>query len=210
MFLQKRKINERLSWKNMNLIAIVGPHGAGKDVVIDQILKKFEILKPGVLKKAIYTVTRPLREYEILGKDIDYATKEDFLKMVEMGDICYVVKVGDYQAGAQIKEFKKGKNIILNCTLKAAQENWKLLKIENGRLLKIYLTAPLTDRKQRILKRTPNLTFSQLEFKLESDPSKDLSVKEFDFVIENHENKLNETVNVIFDIVKNFLGNDEK
>ena len=62
----------------IEIVAIIGPSGSGKDTILNGVLEK-----ASAAQKIVYCTTRPKRENEIDGKDYHFYSNEDFLKLIE-------------------------------------------------------------------------------------------------------------------------------
>lgn len=103
------------------LIVISGPSGAGKDSVINQMMQKREDLKLSIS----YTTRKP-REGEINGKDYYFVSENEFMNIVEKGQMLeYAIYCGNYYGTPSFetdKELEKGNNIILEIEVQGAEQ----------------------------------------------------------------------------------------
>jgi guanylate kinase len=189
----------------MKFIAIIGPHGAGKDTIIPRIVGLFEKQSPGLLQRAIFTLSRQPREGEINGESSFFVSREEFMSLVQKGVINYYEPVGDYLAGTMISELRKAGNVIANITLSGLEGNSRVFDKAEDKIFTVLLDAPPEQRRQRILKRNPSIKQEYLNFRLTSDPSANLDKKKFDLYLNNTDGDLEAAVAAAYSAIKNFI-----
>ena len=100
------------------LIVFSGPSGAGKDTVLEALLKKSDI------RKSISATTRDKRPGETDGLDYHFVTREQFLSMVARGEMLeYAEYVGNFYGTPKRfvdEAMNAGKDVILDIEVQGA------------------------------------------------------------------------------------------
>lgn len=126
-----------------NIIALFGPSGAGKDTVMNWVLKKY----PKELHKIINCTTRPKREYEKDGKDYFFLSDEEFaINVLNTGHILEATAFNNWVYGTRVSELNEEKvNIgVFNiAAIQCLQDNPEV------NVLPIYIH---TDDKERLIR----------------------------------------------------------
>ena len=110
------------------LVVISGPSGAGKDTIINEVIKK-EKINAWV---SISMTSRPLRGNEVDGKDYFFVTKEEFEDNIKKGNFLEYAKYNDNYYGTpknKIEDYlNKGIDVILNIEIQGALQIKELIK----------------------------------------------------------------------------------
>lgn len=131
------------------LIILSGPSGAGKDSVIRKIMEKRKDLKLSIS----YTTRLP-REGEVNGKDYHFVSKNEFMEIVNNGQMLeYATYCNNYYGTPSFeidKELVKGNKIILEIEVQGAEQVIK----KSSESVSVFIVPPSIDTlKQRLLKR---------------------------------------------------------
>jgi guanylate kinase len=187
----------------MKLIALIGPHGAGKDSLIKKCLEHFNPLRPDAVQKALYITTRKRRQDEIEGRDALFTSKKNFEKMIREGQMAYYADINDYLVGTPKSELEKGDRLVINIVLPGALELKKLYKDT----LLLYIDAPVEQRRQRLLSRNVGVDPGYVEFKLANYPSASQAEKDnyFDVCIDNSDGRFEASLQKLIAICVNFF-----
>lgn len=124
------------------IIALFGPSGAGKDTVMNWVLKKY----PKELHKIINCTTRPKREYEKDGKDYFFLTDEEFATDVINNKMLEATAFNNWAYGTRDSELNKDKINIGVFNIAAIQ---CLQSNPDINILPIYIH---TDDKERLIR----------------------------------------------------------
>ena|ERR1051326_1273800 len=191
----------------MKMIVIMGPHGAGKDTVISELLKIFNSEKPGFLQKSLYTTTRAPRADETEGRDVLFCTEEEFHNMVKDKSMVTYASIRNYHTGTTLAEYTKSPLVIINILFSVIYQLEERFKNNNLELLKIYINAPIGERRIRIKSRDPKTSPEEVEARVTQDPNlvTEEDLGKMDLVIENSNGKLPETVKAIAEKIKEFI-----
>lgn len=98
---QSMKGQKQMIKEPIQIIALFGESGVGKDALQNLILKQC----PTYNKLISYT-SRPKRDYEIDGKDYHFVTSECFKKMIKQNKILEYTKFNDWFYGTSINNLK--------------------------------------------------------------------------------------------------------
>lgn len=131
------------------LIVFSGPSGAGKDTILNKIMGEKENLKLSVSH-----TTRPPREGEVNGKNYYFVSKQEFIKMIENGEMLeYATYCGNYYGTSAVKvqdELEKGNDVILEIEVQGAEQIMKKVP----ETLSIFILPPsLAELKKRLKNR---------------------------------------------------------
>ncbi|MBQ2671693.1 MAG: guanylate kinase [Clostridia bacterium] len=131
------------------LIIFSGPSGAGKDTILNKIMGEKENLKLSVSH-----TTRPPREGEVNGKNYYFVSRQEFMKMVENGEMLeYAIYCENYYGTSAVKvkdELEKGNDVILEIEVQGAEQVMK--KVPEA--LSIFILPPsLAELKRRLKTR---------------------------------------------------------
>lgn len=170
------------------LIIITGPSTAGKSTIADCLIKR-KALK---LKRFITCTTRPKRPSEKNHRDYHFLTKTEFEREIKNKSLFEWSKVYGQYYGSRKKDLLKelqGKRPIL---IIVDSQGVKKLKRLVPACCTVFIDVPKKTFLQRIQKRTG----SGADLKLRADKfdAEQKAKKIADIVIENHEGKLNQTV----------------
>ena len=124
------------------IIALFGPSGAGKDTVMNWVLKKY----PKELHKIINCTTRPRREYEKDGKEYFFLTDEEFATDVINNKMLEATAFNNWAYGTRDSELNKDKINIGVFNIAAIQ---CLQNNPDINILPIYIH---TDDKERLIR----------------------------------------------------------
>lgn len=132
------------------LVVISGPSGAGKDTIINAVIKK-EKINAWV---SISMTSRPLRGNEVDGKDYFFVTKEEFEDNIKKGNFLEYAKYNDNYYGTpknKIEDYlNKGIDVILNIEIQGALQIKELIKDA----LFIFIMPPsMEELKRRLINR---------------------------------------------------------
>jgi guanylate kinase len=179
------------------LIVISGPSAAGKDTVIKALLERSL-----PLYTTINANTRPPRPEEVDGVDYFFVTKAEFQAMLEAGEFfehsdVYVDKKGILRSEI-LKGLGMGKDVILRIDVQGAS---KVRQICSDALLIFLTTSNLMEQAQRLTGRATE-TDESLKARLETAREEMAHLPEFDYLVINHQGRLDETVDKIAAIIQ--------
>ncbi len=179
------------------LIVISGPSGAGKDTVVQRMKER------GLPFHFVVTATtRPKRANETHGKDYWFVSKEEFARMIEHNELIeYAIVYGDYKGipKAQVREaLASGKDVVMRIDVQGAETVRKMAP----EALLIFITTESEDELVNRLRERKTETSDSLAIRIATARKELQRVEAFDYVIVNHDFKLDETVDVIRAIIQ--------
>lgn len=178
------------------LIVISGPSGVGKDTVVQHMKER------GLPFHFVVTAnTRPKRENEVHGVDYFFVSKEEFAQMIEENELIeYAVVYGDYKGipKQQVREaLDSGQDVIMRLDVQGAETVRKLAP----EALLIFLTTETEDELVNRLKARKTETPEELAIRIATARKELKRVESFDYVVLNHEDELDETVDTVSAII---------
>ena len=131
------------------LIVISGPSGAGKDTIVNEVVKEINA------KVSVSMTTREKRKGEEEGKDYFFVTKEHFLEQIDKGNLLEFANVhGDNYYGTPKdeveKNLKNGIDVILVIDIQGALK----VKAQTDEAIFIFIMPPsMRELKNRLINR---------------------------------------------------------
>jgi guanylate kinase len=178
------------------LIVISGPSGAGKDSVVQNMKER------GMPFHFVVTAnTRPKRDDEVHGKDYFFVSKEEFARMIEEDELIeYAVVYSDYKGipKQQVREaLASGKDVVMRLDVQGAETVRKLAP----EALLIFVTTESEEELVGRLKARKTETDEELALRIATARKELKRVEAFDYVVINHDFKLDETVDTVAAII---------
>ena len=154
-----------------NKLILVGKAASGKDHLRKRLMDKG-------LNYGISHTTRPPRVGEVNGQDYHFVTEEEFLSIIDQGDMVEYQQFIGWYYGMATWEWDKADVIILN-----AEALEQLSPEVRKECTVIYLDIPLEVREQRMLER--NDTDDNYKRRLQADEEQYKDFKNYDIKITN-------------------------
>ncbi|MBN2549784.1 MAG: guanylate kinase [Anaerolineales bacterium] len=178
------------------LIVISGPSGAGKDAVIQK-MKEREL----PFHFVITATTRRPRPEETHGVDYFFITHDDFAEMIEQGELLeYAIVYNDYKGipKKQVREaLASGKDVVMRIDVQGASTIRGLCPDA----VMIFLTTESEEEMVNRLTVRRSETPEGLKLRIATARQELKRVDEFDYVVINYDQKLEETVDTIMAII---------
>jgi guanylate kinase len=179
------------------LFIISGPSGSGQDSVIEGLAKRLPI------ERVITTTTRPLREGESDGHPYHFISQETFEQGLQKGAFLeHARHYGDEYYGVTREEIervrKSGKIGIWKVDWQGVANIKKLFPETRA----ILITAPLDVLETRLRRRDPNRSEASLQERMAYSKEYQNHTDLYDFVIENEDEKLDEAIRKVFEIIR--------
>lgn len=179
------------------LIVVSGPSGAGKDTVVQRMQER------GLPFHFVVTATtRPRRPGETHGKDYWFVSSEEFARMIEQNELIeYAVVYGDYKGipRAQVQEaLASGKDVMMRLDVQGAETVRRLVPDA----LLIFITTDSEEELVKRLKSRDTETADSLAIRIATARKELKRVEAFDYVIVNHDFRLDDAVDIVQAIIK--------
>jgi guanylate kinase len=179
------------------LIVISGPSGVGKDSVLQRMKER------GLPFHFVVTATtRPQRPEEREGFDYIFVSREEFAEMIEKDELLeYALVYGEYKGipKAQVrKALASGHDVVMRVDVQGAAS---VRKISPEAILVFLTTTSEEELVERLEKRKTEKT-EDLKLRIATARQEFKRIAEFDYVVVNRENMLDETVEALNDIIQ--------
>lgn len=179
------------------LIVISGPSGVGKDSVLME-MKARQL----DFRYIVTATTRPKRANEVEGVDYFFVSHAQFADMIDKDELIeYALVYNDYKGipKEQVRRaFSSGKDVVMRIDVQGAETIRRLapdallifLTVENEQEMVDRLTARSTERPDSLKLR---IATCRMELR---------RISQFDYIVPNRANCLNETVDTILAIIR--------
>ena len=179
------------------LIVISGPSGVGKDTVVQRMKER------GMPFHFVVTAnTRPKRDNEVHGVDYFFVSKEEFARMIEQDELIeYAVVYSDYKGipKQQVREaLASGKDVIMRLDVQGAET---VRRLAPDALL-VFITTESEEELVGRLKARKTETSDELALRIATARKELKRIDAFDYVIINHDFKLDDTVDTVHAIIE--------
>ncbi len=179
------------------LIVISGPSGVGKDTVLHLMEERGNQLFHFV----VTATTRPIREGEVHGKDYFFVSSDEFAHMIEENDLLeYAIVYNDYKGipKQQVRDaLASGKDVIMRLDVQGAATVRKMAP----EVVLIFLTTESEEELVSRLKARKTETAEGLNLRIATARQEMKRAAEFDYVVINKDDHLNEAVDTIQAII---------
>ncbi len=179
------------------LIVISGPSGVGKDSLLTRLKQMghpFHLV--------VTANTRPRRPGEIDGQDYHFVSRSEFAEMIEKGELLeHAMVYGDYKGipKRQVREaLASGKDVIMRLDVQGAMTIRRLLP----EAVLIFLLAGSEVELAERLRTRKTETPDSLERRLATAREELKHIEEFDYIVVNRDNALDETVAAVLGIIR--------
>ncbi len=178
------------------LIVLSGPSGSGKGTVRARLMEKENFAF------SVSATTRAPREGEVDGRDYWYITREQFEERIACGDMLEYTEYNGNYYGTPLREAMRviegGKNLILEIEVEGAM-NVKRLYPE---ALLLLLLPPTFAEQEKRLRGRGTETEDVIRGRLERTREEMKFVSEYDYVIYNHDGKIEECADELLAIIR--------
>jgi guanylate kinase len=179
------------------LVVISGPSGVGKDTVIQR-MKEREL----PFHFVVTATTRPARPDEVHGVDYFFLSSDEFARMIETDELLeYAIVYNDYKGIPKeqvCQAFASGKDVLMRIDVQGAAT---IREISPEAVLVFLTTQNETELVNR-LKARKSETPEGLNLRIATARKELKRIKEFDYVVVNRDDKLDETVDKILAIIQ--------
>ncbi|MCH8338694.1 MAG: guanylate kinase [Chloroflexi bacterium] len=179
------------------LVVISGPSGVGKDTVLDRMKQR------GLPFHFVVTATtRPRRPGEVEGEDYFFVGEQEFLDMIEKGELIEHALVYNDHKGVprqQIREaMESGQDVVMRVDVQGA----KTIQSLAPEALLIFLTARDEDELSRRLRKRRTESEADLKLRLEAAKEELGYLDIFDYVVLNADSTVETAVDTILAIIE--------
>ena len=179
------------------VVVISGPSGVGKDAVL-QSLKQRQV----PFYFVVTATSRPMRPLETDGVDYHFVTRDEFERMIRDDELVEHAWVYEQYKGVPRFEVDKGlssgKDVILRLDVQGAA---RIRQIFPDNSVHIFLIPDNQQEWLSRLERRGTETSEALKTRMGTAIEEMKRLNEFDFVVVNAENRLQEAVDNILDII---------
>jgi guanylate kinase len=179
------------------LVIVSGPSGVGKDAALkrmQQLRHQFHFL--------VTNTTRPPRGDEIDGVDYHFITKEKFAQIEQRGDFLEHAVVYGFDYGNSRSEVRaalaRGQDVIMRIDVQGAASIRRILPDA----IFIMLLPPSMDALEARIRKRRSDPEEYLQIRLHAARLEMNEAKNFDYVIVNEDNALDETADLIYAITR--------
>lgn len=179
------------------LVVISGPSGVGKDTVLDRMKQR------GLPFHFVVTATtRPRRPGEVEGKDYFFVGEQEFLDMIEKGELIEHALVYNDHKGVPRKQIREamesGQDVVMRVDVQGA----KTIQSLAPEALLIFLTARDEDELSRRLRKRRTESEADLKLRLEAAKEELGYLDIFDYVVLNADSTVETAVDTILAIIE--------
>ena len=179
------------------LVVISGPSGVGKDTVLDLMKQR------GLPFHFVVTATtRPQRPGEVDGEDYFFVEEDQFLDMIEKGDLIEHALVYDDHKGVprqQIREaMDSGQDVVMRVDVQGA----KTIRTLAPEALLIFLTASNDEELARRLRKRRTESEAELQLRLQTAKEELGYLEIFDYAVLNPDPQVEKAVDTIVAIIE--------
>jgi len=179
------------------LIIISGTPGAGKDSLIQRMKER------GCPFHFVVTATdRPPRPGEVHGQDYFFLTTEEFQQMEREGELLeHAIVYGQYKGvpKQQVREaLDSGKDVVMRVDVQGAATIRRLVP----EAVLIFMMAPTLEELAQRLYRRGQDSPEQLQTRLETARTEMARMEEFDYVVINRNDALDDAVDDVIAIIR--------
>lgn len=179
------------------LVVISGPSGVGKDSVIQRMKERnlpFHFV--------VTATTRPARPDEVHGVDYFFLSSDEFARMIEMDELLeYAIVYNDYKGipKEQVRQaLASGKDVLMRIDVQGAATIREL----SPEAVLVFLTTQNETELVNRLKARKSETPEGLNLRIATARKELKRLKEFDYVVVNRDDLLDETVDKILAIIQ--------
>ena len=179
------------------LVIISAPSGAGKDAVIDGLLRELDDARLYVT-----ATSREPRPGEIHGRHYFFYSPQKFREEIEQGNFLeWSVVHGEYKGvrGDAVADALRHSRIVL---VKPDPQGMRKLKAVLPEALTIFIQPPSLESLRKRLVGRGTETLESLELRMKNAEIEMAAAPEYDHVVVNDDGKLDHTVHQIADIVR--------
>jgi len=181
-----------------NLFIITGPSGVGKDAILNLMKKQY------TSNHYVVTVTtRSKRDNEINGKDYVFVTNQQFQQTINSDEFLEWAIVYNNKYGVPKNQVEQALSENKNVVIKTDVQGAKTIKKIMNEAKTIFLNPPDISKLAEHLNSRMSESKESFRLRMETALIEIESRNEFDYVINNQEGKIEQTLEEINDIIQN-------
>ncbi|GMR10121.1 MAG: guanylate kinase [Anaerolineae bacterium] len=179
------------------LVVISGPSGVGKDTVLDHMKQR------GLPFHFVVTATtRPRRPGEVEGEDYFFVEEEQFLDMIERGELIeHALVYNDYK-GVPRQQIREAMESAQDVVMRVDVQGAKTIRALAPEALLIFLTARDEEELARRLRKRRTESEADLQLRLETAKEELGYLEIFDYAVLNADSQVEKTVDTILAIIE--------
>jgi guanylate kinase len=178
------------------LIVLSGPSGVGKDAVLTRMRKSG---RP--LHYVVTATTRPKRAREKNGVNYHFVSREAFQQMIDRHELLECANVYGNYYGVPRDEIASALSRGMDAIVKVDVQGAATIKKVLPQAVFIFLMPPSMEALKKRLKRRRSESAADLALRLEKAEAEMKSLPLFDYAITSHQNRLDEVVSRIDEII---------
>jgi len=179
------------------LVVISGPSGVGKDTVLDHMKQR------GLPFHFVVTATtRPRRPGEVEGEDYFFVEEEQFLDMIEKGELIeHALVYNDYK-GVPRQQIREAMESAQDVVMRVDVQGAKTIRILAPEALLIFLTASDEEELASRLRKRRTESEADLQLRLETAKEELGYLEIFDYAVLNADSQVDKAVDTILAIIE--------
>ena len=179
------------------LVVISGPSGVGKDTILDHMKQR------GLPFHFVVTATtRPRRPGEVEGEDYFFVEEQQFLDMIEKGELIEHALVYNDHKGVPRQQVREAMESAQDVVMRVDVQGAKTIRALAPEALLIFLTAGDEEELARRLRQRRTESEADLQLRLETAKEEFGYLKIFDYVVLNADSQVDKAVDTILAIIE--------
>ena len=180
------------------MVIISGPSGVGKDTIIDAMKRR----QPEHPRRYVITVTtRDRRDYETDGVHYHFYSVDDYQRLVASEGLLEARLVHNHWYGTPRDQVQSAIRSVRDAVLKIDVQGAAKVRARIPQALLIFVGPPSIDELERRLRERRSETREQTELRLRNARIEMARTGEFDHVVVNETDKVDETAEAIDGII---------
>jgi len=184
-----------------NFFVITGPSGVGKDSVITSLKKKMP-----QLVSVITTTTREMREGETQGNPYKFISREEFESKIKKNDFLEWANVYGNLYGSEFTEIERVKALEMPALFKIDIQGARALKKNIDGIFVIFIAPQDQETLARWVYGRGKDPLIDMARRIETAKHELADISEWDAVVVNEENKLEQTVEKVYEVMKSIIN----
>ena len=179
------------------LVVISGPSGVGKDTILDHMKQR------GLPFHFVVTATtRPRRPGEVEGEDYFFVEEQQFLDMIEKGELIEHALVYNDHKGVPRQQVREAMESAQDVVMRVDVQGAKTIRALAPEALLIFLTAGDEEELARRLRKRRTESEADLQLRLETAKEEFGYLKIFDYLVLNADSQVDQAVDTILAIIE--------